>query len=369
MSDAPGANYSRIDRILHRWAFAGIEIQKSLADIEDRVYAAHIGMAPVTAPVFITSLPRAGTTLLLDLVAKIPGFVTHTYRSMPFVMCPILWDSISRGFRRQAVERERAHGDGKTVSYDSPEAFEEILWKAFWPGKYHSNHIDLWSATDRDAEFEEFFFSHLRKLTALAPPSAAPRYLSKNNGNIARLPLLASIFPDAVCFVPFRDPVDQAGSLLRQHRRFVKIHADDAFARHYMEDIGHFEFGAGLKPFAFPALPGTALGSDPQGGDYWLEYWIRCYTYLLSSGGLLSSADAQVHFVDFDHMCETPLPAITAIAERLDGGKSLAPLRAEAGIFHPAVHYAAADIGFDAGLLERARALHGQLMQRAINFP
>jgi len=33
MSDTPGSNYSRLDRLLHRWAFSGIEIQKSLADM------------------------------------------------------------------------------------------------------------------------------------------------------------------------------------------------------------------------------------------------------------------------------------------------------------------------------------------------
>ena len=32
------------------------------------------------------------------------------------------------------VEIERAHGDGMTIGYDSHEAFEEVLWRAFWPG-------------------------------------------------------------------------------------------------------------------------------------------------------------------------------------------------------------------------------------------
>ena len=82
--------YSRIDRLLHRMAFSGTQIQVALADIEDQVYARNIPTGPVARPVFVTALPRAGTTLLLEAVASLPEFATHTYRHMPFVLCPLL---------------------------------------------------------------------------------------------------------------------------------------------------------------------------------------------------------------------------------------------------------------------------------------
>src|SRR5262245_24884616 len=150
-------NYSRLDRLLLRLAFSNLELQKSLADIEDRMHARRIESIAIEKPVFITGLPRAGTTLMLDvLVGNSEEFATHTYRCMPFVLCPILWESVSRGFRRVGEKRERVHGDGMSVSYDSPEAFEEVLWKAFWPQKYRADRIDLWSGNDRQAEFEDF---------------------------------------------------------------------------------------------------------------------------------------------------------------------------------------------------------------------
>jgi len=34
---------------------------------------------------------------------------------------------------------------------------------------------------------------------------------------------------------------------------FIDIQREDAFARWYMEAIGHYEFGAGLRPIRFPA--------------------------------------------------------------------------------------------------------------------
>ena len=93
-------SHSRLDRVLHRLAFSTIELQKALADLEDRVYASRFSQIEVDRPVFITSLPRAGTTLLLEIVASLDAFTSHTYRDMPFLITPMLWDSISRPFQR-----------------------------------------------------------------------------------------------------------------------------------------------------------------------------------------------------------------------------------------------------------------------------
>src|SRR5262249_51782067 len=155
--------------------------------------------------------------------------------------------------------------------------------------------IEMWSADDRSSEFEEFFRSHIRKLIALNRPASSNgrRYISKNNANMARIALLKKIFPDAIFITPFRDPLNQAVSLLRQHQRFMKIHAEDRFARRYMDDIGHFEFGGGLRPISFPATDRFDQPADPMRGDFWLAYWIRGY-------GFLAGQDCGAPFIDFD---------------------------------------------------------------------
>ena len=99
--------------------------------------------------------------MLLEAFHQLPGMATHLYRDMPFVMAPILWSTISKGFRKPAKMAERAHKDGLQVGYDSPEAFEEILWRTFWPGKYASGQIGLWTESDRDEEGEAFLFRKL----------------------------------------------------------------------------------------------------------------------------------------------------------------------------------------------------------------
>jgi len=193
------SGYFTADRLLHRLALGNLALQKSLADIEDHLHASRLEQIPVDRPVFVTSLPRAGTTLLLEVINETGAFASHTYRDMPFVLCPLLWDAISRGLRRKVQARERAHGDGMMVGCDSVEAFEEVLWKAFWPQRYFPDRILTWSSHDRDPEFEQAFTNHIRKVIAVRGASSRRilRYLSKNNANISRLRLLAELFPIA----------------------------------------------------------------------------------------------------------------------------------------------------------------------------
>ena len=84
-------------------------VQLAAADIEKTAYKARYKSASADRPIFITSLPRAGTTVLLEAFHQLPGMATHLYRDMPFVMAPILWSTISKGFGKPAKMAERAH--------------------------------------------------------------------------------------------------------------------------------------------------------------------------------------------------------------------------------------------------------------------
>ena len=234
------------------------------------------------APVFITGLPRAGTTILLEMLAAMQPFASHTYREMPFVLCPMIWSRLSRPFQKSGEARERAHGDGIQISPDSPEAFEEIVWMQFWRRHYRADAIATWDRCD-DAEFVEFFESHRRKIVALrrATKPAAIRYVSKNNVNLARIPAIWGAVPSAIVVVPFREPLQHAGSLLKQHRNFSELHVRDSFARRYMEGIGHFDFGTNLKPIDFDGWLAGASTRDPQSLQFWLEYWLATYRHVL----------------------------------------------------------------------------------------
>ncbi|WP_176228710.1 sulfotransferase [Roseovarius litorisediminis] len=271
------SSYSFADRLVHGIAFSSRDLQLTAADFDQRIMGRRIDGIPDQPPIFITSLPRAGTTVLLNAMNDVPSLATHLYRDMPFITAPLLWSKLSKSFKKNTEERERAHGDGLTVGFDSPEAFEEVFWRMFWPQKYTDETIELWHEDDLNNEAARFFKEHFRKIVALRTDGQG-RYISKNNGNIGRLDLLPLMFPGCQIIVPFRDPVEHAASLLRQHLNFLQQQAEDPFVARYMCDIGHFEFGELHRPFAFPGFaPG---GRSPQDADYWLAYWIAAYHHI-----------------------------------------------------------------------------------------
>jgi hypothetical protein len=300
--------YGPLDKALHNLAFASPDRQRRLAGLETRLYRRRMDPAHAARPVFITSLPRAGTTILLQMLARCPEFASATYRHMPFTLAPLLWGGFSSAFRKPSTPAERAHGDGIEVGIDSPEGFEEMVWLAFWPGHYRPDHILPWSGNDRDPAFEAFLRRHMTKIVATRP--GARRYLSKNNANIARLPLLEAMHPDATIVIPLRDPAAQVASLMRQHRRFADLHKRDPFTRHYMEGLGHFEFGAALRPIAFDGTP--ADPAEAETVDFWLAYWIRAYTHVLARAG------ERVVLLDHDALCRDPVPRLHALAAALE---------------------------------------------------
>ena len=354
------SRYTALDRALHRLAFSTIEIQKGLADLEDKVYGQNLARVEIDRPVFITSLPRAGTTLLLDVIASTGSFGSHTYRDLPFLLIPLLWNTISGGSRRRnGIEIERAHGDGMTIGYDSHEAFEEVLWRAYWPHKYLEDRILAWDAEERDPhdEFDGFFRSHIRKLLFLR---GAPRYVSKNNANISRILKLLAMFPDAQVLVPFRRPVDQAVSMWRQHQNFTQIHADEPFTRRYMADLGHFDFGANLRPIDFDGWSDFDCPESPDDVRFWLRYWCSAFESLLSAG-----ASTRVAFVDYDRLCDAPVVGLNRLCELLDVADL--DVSTEAGSFRPSNSYEGLSKNMSKALIDQASDIHSALGEVAIN--
>lgn len=352
-------NYSALDRFMHRLAFGMPAIQMTAADIEANAFGGQYKDVDAARPIFITSLPRAGTTLVLEALHRFPTVAVHTYRDMPFVMAPLLWSRLGGAFHKKAELQERAHGDGMQVGFDSPEAFEEILWRQFWPEKYTATGIDLWQTADIQDEARHFFVDHMKKIIALRRPDRRndARYVSKNNGNMARLDILTRMFPGARIVVPMRDPINHAGSLLRQHRNFTEMHAKEPFVQRYMADLGHYEFGALHRPIAFDGLAALIDGRDPMTLDYWLAYWIAAFEYVATRlDGLILLA--------YDPLCTEPgrhLPTLCHALDIADEGRMeevVSLFRAPGG--------GPADAPCDPVLKQRAETLYERLRAAAI---
>ncbi|MEO0477976.1 MAG: hypothetical protein AAF196_00705 [Planctomycetota bacterium] len=294
--------YSLFDRWFHRLAFATTRAQVGLADLEEKLFKKELRAFQSKPPLFVTALPRAGTTILLEVAYGLPTYATHTYRDMPLVLCPLLRAKLAGKPGAADTPVERAHGDGIAITQDSPEAFEEMMWMRFFKRHYpevgNPPLIEPWSKID-DPEFLRFFARHRHSIVALRrrQKPGAVRYISKNNQNIARLGALLDATKGAAALIPVREPLQHANSLLRQHLRFREMHREDPFARRYMRGIGHFDFGENLRPIAFDGVRELLERHRPDELQFWLGYWVCAYRELAKLEG-----QSRVTFVKFEQL-------------------------------------------------------------------
>ncbi|TWX63305.1 sulfotransferase [Colwellia sp. C1TZA3] len=304
--------YNLFDKALHHCAFKTVKLQLKIALYETEKYQVKKQKISLNNPVFITSLPRAGTSILLNVLTNTEHFSFQTYQDMPFIFLPLIWDEFSRKFGKKATQVERAHKDGLEISLHSPEAFEEAFFKAFWPQHYDKAKIPIWD-TNHNLAYDEFFKSHIQKLIFRDKHKGhlnRTRYISKNNLNITRVSYLSQLFPTATILIPFREPLQHAMSLLLQHLNFTQHHVNDEFSKKYMTDIGHFDFGQNLKTVNF------TNGSDKSEYredtlNFWLEYWIETYSYLISN------KTENCIFFNFDLLCQSPMTSLNHLADCL----------------------------------------------------
>ncbi len=329
MADA-ASRYGLLDRAIHRIGFLP-SIQRLCEEAQERTYGALIAAQEVSAPLFVSGLPRAGSTVLLQRLHATQGLVSPLYRDMPFITAPLWWDRLTGRNRKPAPARERAHRDGVLTGPDSPEAFDEVLWLRHWPQHYRGGRITLWQGGEDNPAFARVWTSWMKAMIALHGGRGSARLVLKNNAHIARLQLVARLLPDAVILVPYRDPAQQASSLLNQHRQACEHQWQVPFARRYTDDLGHFEFGLGHRPIAFPGFDAAGY-ADTLG--YWLDYWRTAYQHVLDT------LPANGWLLDYDKACadeqvlNEALLRIAAIADERVGAPSLAtpaPRDAEAG--------------------------------------
>lgn len=284
------SDYGFLSRLLHKLALDYTFIGEACFDIEQMSTPDVV----LEQPVFIVGLARSGTTALLTDIYATGVFRSLTYRDMPFVLMPGVWSKLSNTHSADVEKKERAHGDGILVNAESPEAFEEVFWRTFCGDRYIRDDRLTPHKVGKDTlqKFRQFVASVVNS----ASDERQTRYLSKNNNNLLRLPVIRRAFPDAKIIVPFRDPVQQSISLMGQHRLFCERHAEDAFSLKYMNWLAHHEFGLGHKPFRFSDEQGTA--GDPAGINYWLAIWNSSYRHVLET------ADEDTYFLCFETLCE-----------------------------------------------------------------
>jgi hypothetical protein len=234
---------------------------------------------------------------------------------MPFILSPLIWKRLSRPFHKNEKAMERAHGDGMEVSFDSPEAFEEIIWLSFLKDKIVTGDmLSTISAADETPEFALAIRSTVKKLlldegTEQSPPL---RYLSKNNANLSRIELINNLFPSSAILIPFRQPLAHVSSLMKQHAQFTERHQKDRFSKRYMEWLGHYDFGENFKPINFDNWLNVNEITLYHGVNFWLKYWTAAYSYVLNH------KTENVYLVGFDKLLSDGKTKLKAIADCLE---------------------------------------------------
>lgn len=261
-------NYSGIQQFLHDFVLKKKFINKSLFELEKIFYLRNIEVEK-QSHVFITGLPRSGTTSLLNFIYSSTEYVSLTYKNMPFVLSP----NFSKIFNKKNIsKKERMHRDGINYDMNSPEAFDEIFF-------------------NNDKKFIEDEIINFITLILIA--GNKNKYLSKNNLNYKRIKLILNLLPNSVFLIPIREPLQHSYSLLSQHLHFSKLQEKNDFIRRYMNYLGHNEFGLNHISWNNPIN-----FEDTRNINYWLEQWKFFYQNILNQ----YQYNENCHFVIYEKL-------------------------------------------------------------------
>ena len=285
-------NYSPLSKLLHKIILKYPIVGKTAFDLNCLLNPS-AKKINIEKPVYISGLARSGTTLLLNILYDSNNFNSLTYRNMPLVLAPQIWNKIFSSRAVSQNRKERAHKDNVYINLDSPEAFDEIFWLTFENEKIKNNEL-----LEKYVKFVKNVISN--------DVNTSLRYLSKNN-NISRVPQIINTFSDAIILIPFRNPEDHAASLLKQHIEFIKKQQNDTFVLSYMSWLGHFEFGLNFKPLKVVENIKLNNFNESLNINFWLKYWIETHIYILNN------LNKNTTLIDYDNLCDKPKESLTHI--------------------------------------------------------
>ncbi|MGI9509171.1 MAG: sulfotransferase [Geminicoccaceae bacterium] len=283
-----------------------------LGNLESRLLKDEIAKVDIEAPIYVAGLARSGSTFLLEALAEHADTVTHRYKDFPPMFTPYWWNRFL-GFmpEKEATPAERAHKDGIVITEDSPEAFEEALWMAFFPKLHDPSTSAMLGRDHADAAFESFYKDHIRKLLAVR---GGRRYLSKGNYNLTRLAYLQKMFEGARFVLPIRAPAWHIASLIKQHRLFADGLKGNRKALDHMRRVGHFEFGPDRRPInagedqAIQAIEELWENGEEVEGQ--ARYWAHLHGKIADQLETDEPLRDAVLIVSYEELCAEPASMI-----------------------------------------------------------
>ena len=266
-------NYSFLQKKLHKIILGFNFIKNSLFEIEKSIFLSKKNIEN-NNHIFISGLPRSGTTSLLNFFYNTNEYASLTYKDMPFVLSPNIFSKLSS--KKKVPKIERIHKDGIIYDQDSPDTFDEVLFLTLKESEVFQNYDHLISLILRCYKKE--------------------KYLSKNNNNYKRIDQILLNFPKSVVLIPFREPLQHANSLIQKHFMFIEKQGKDPFILEYMNFLGHYEFGRNHHYWFEPINY-----HDSNDINYWLEQWNLFYKNLEKK---YFQKKQNVFFINYENLCK-----------------------------------------------------------------
>ncbi|NEZ04129.1 sulfotransferase [Wenzhouxiangella sp. XN201] len=292
---------------------------RRLASIESSVLRDDIEQVAIEKPIYIAGVPRAGSTIVTEMLSRHPDVTSHRYSDFPNVYTPYWRNWLAqRSQRKPAKAVERAHRDRIMISNESPEAVEEVIWMHFFD-HLHDPALDQSLTRDTDnPAFERFYRDHIRKLLLVRKRS---RYLAKGNYNATRLGYIRKVFPDARLVVPVRNPINQVASLVKQDRLFEQANMEDPRVDRQLRMSGHFEFGPGRCAVRIgDGENARTIHEHWQAGRSvagWALYWNSIYNHVLDALEHDRDLESAVLLLRYEDLCRDPEATIRQLLDHL----------------------------------------------------
>ena len=224
-------------------------------------------------------MARSGTTFLTHLLDSSNNFSTFKYKSLPFYKIPIFWNYINSIFYLSKKKKQRLHGDNLKVSIESPDSFEELIWKN---NIENYENAGYWQTID--VHKSQILSKNLKKfIQKTIHIDKKQRYLSKNNNNIFRIKYLLNQFPDAKIIVVIRNPIDLAFSSAKVHFKFLKYHEKIKDFSDELTELGHYEFGNQRRMFNLNNELNTSNNIRFKTTKLYLNKFIELLDYILKN--------------------------------------------------------------------------------------
>ncbi|HTA08120.1 MAG TPA: sulfotransferase [Streptosporangiaceae bacterium] len=326
-SYARDAELTSLGQKVARVGLRGALAARLLSEAGWAAYPEHADVT-IDRPIFVTGLPRSGTTALHRLLTADPGHqgLELWLAEMPQPRPPRdTWDDnpvfrhIQAGYQRHHIE----HPEFMGVHYIAADTVEEcwqLLRQTLRSVSYEClAHLPTYSAWLREQDWVGPYQRHRRNLQLIGLNQPGQRWVLKNPSHLFALDAILAVYPDALVIQTHREPRAVIGSMCS-----LAAHATDGWSQRFR---------------------GAVIGSDQ------LELWAR---------GLAEFAAArarydQTQFLDIDYADFTadPVGTVESVYGHFGlpyGGAAadaVHALYAEAshGAARPAHQYALADFG------------------------